>query len=69
MRWVIATPGHRFTGNGIQFDPPHPQFEVKNSPRPEEFRILNKKSQNGDFHYLVNLEGCLPLDPWVRNNT
>ncbi len=67
MRWTIATPGHEFTTDGIRFDPPNPQFEVKNSPKPNEFHIHNKKSKDGDFYYFVNLKGCLPLDPWVRN--
>jgi len=42
MRWVIATPGHEFTANGIAFDPPNPQFEVKNSSARNEFRVHNK---------------------------
>ena len=67
MRWVIATPGHAFASDGIRFDPPNAQFEVQHSPRPNEFRIQNKKSQNGDYYYWVNLDGCAPLDPWVRN--
>ena len=67
MRWTIATPGHEFTADGVRFDPPNPQFEVKNSPKPNEFHIHNKKLKNGDFYYFVNLKGCAPLDPWVRN--
>ena len=67
MRWAIATPGHEFTADGIRFEPPNPQFEPRNSPKPNEFHIHNKKSSTGDFYYFVNLKGCAPLDPWVRN--
>jgi hypothetical protein len=68
MRWVIATPDYVFANDGIRFDPPNAQFETQPSPKPNEFRIQNKKSQPGDFYYWVHLEGCAPLDPWVRNN-
>jgi hypothetical protein len=67
MRWTIATAGHEFTADGIRFDPPNPQFEPRNSPKPNEFHIHNKKSSNGNFYYFVNLKGCAPLDPWVHN--
>lgn len=67
MRWEIVTPGFVFDINGIQFEPPNTQFDVQNSPRPNEFRIHNKKSQSGDFYYFVNVKGCVRHDPWVRN--
>lgn len=67
MRWVIVTPGFEFDGNGIEFDPPNAQFEVRNSPHPNEFRIHNNKSRTGDFYYFVNVKGCVRHDPWVRN--
>jgi hypothetical protein len=67
MRWEIVTPGFVFDDNGIQFDPPHAQFDVRNSPRPNEFRIHNRKTQVGDFYYFVNVKGCVRHDPWVRN--
>ena len=67
MRWEIVTPGFVFDSNGIQFEPPNDQFEVQNSPRPNEFRIHNKRLQSGDFYYFVNIKGCLRHDPWVRN--
>ena len=67
MRWVIVPSRFAFAANGIQLDPPHPQFRVQNSPRPNEFRLHNAKTQVGDYHYLVNVEGCLPLDPLIRN--
>jgi hypothetical protein len=68
MRWTIATPGHEFTADGIRFDPPNAQFEPRHSPRPNEFHLHDRKSENGDFYYWVNLKGCAPKDPWVRNN-
>jgi hypothetical protein len=67
MRWVIVPSRFAFAADGIQLDPPHPQFRVQNSPRPNEFRLHNAKTQAGDFHYFVNVEGCLPLDPVIRN--
>lgn len=67
MRWTIVTPGHVFASNGIAFDPPDPQFAPQHSPRPNEFRIHNAKASSGDFAYYVNVQGCEPLDPWVRN--
>ncbi len=67
MRWEIVTPGFVFDTQGIQFDPPHAQFEVQHSPRPNEFRIHNKKTSSGDFYYFVNVRGCVRHDPWVRN--
>lgn len=67
MRWEIVTPGFEFDTNGIQFDPPNAQFRVQHSPRPNEFRLHNNKSTNGDFYYFVNVKGCLQMDPWVRN--
>jgi hypothetical protein len=67
MRWEIVTPGFVFDTNGIQFEPPDTQFEVQHSPRPNEFRIQNKKAQSGDFYYFVNVKGCVRHDPWVRN--
>ena len=68
MRWTIAAPGFEFEANGIDFDPPNAQFQVQNSPRPNEFRIHNSKSANGDFYYFVNIKGCARFDPWVRNH-
>jgi hypothetical protein len=67
MRWEIVTPGFVFDTKGIEFDPPNPQFEARNSPQPNEFRIHNRKSQVGDFYYFVNVRGCARHDPWVRN--
>jgi hypothetical protein len=67
MRWEIVTPGFVFDTNGIQFDPSDAQFEVQNSPKPNEFRIHNRKTRTGDFYYFVNVKGCVPHDPWVRN--
>ena len=67
MRWEIVTPGFEFDGNGIEFAPPNVQFEVRNSPQPNEFRIHNNKTQDGDFYYFVNVKGCVRHDPWVRN--
>jgi len=67
MRWEIVTPGFVFDTNGIQFDPPNAQFDVQPSPRPNEFRIHNKKTGTGDFYYFVNVKGCVRHDPWVRN--
>jgi hypothetical protein len=68
MRWAIETAGYEFTSQGIQFFPPNPQFETQPSPRPSEFRIQNHKIQPGDYYYFVNVTGCRPADPWVRNN-
>jgi hypothetical protein len=67
MRWEIVTPGFEFDANGIAFDPPNPQFQVQQSPRSNEFRLHNAKSQSGDFYYSVNVKGCVRHDPWVRN--
>lgn len=67
MRWVIQPARYAFAANGIELDPPNAQFRVQNSPRPNEFRLHNAKTQTGDFHYFVNVEGCLPLDPLIRN--
>lgn len=72
MRWEIVTPGYVFAANGIQFDPPHAQFEPRNSPKPNEIHIFNKKTQNGDFYYFVNVKksgggDCRQVDPFVRN--
>jgi hypothetical protein len=67
MRWQIMTPAFVFASGGIVFDPPNPQFELRHNPTPTEFRIHNKKSQAGDFKYTVNVQGCTPHDPWVRN--
>jgi hypothetical protein len=67
MRWEIATPGFVFAANGIAFDPPDAQFQPQPSPRPNEFRLHNAKSQAGDFYYFVNIQGCRPHDPWIRN--
>lgn len=68
MRWEIVTPGFEFdASNGIQFDPPNPQFEPMNSPQPNQFRLHNRKSALGDFYYFINVKGCRQMDPWVRN--
>jgi hypothetical protein len=67
MRWEIATPGFEFAGNGIEFDPPNAQFEQQPSPRPNQFRMQNRKTQNGDFYYFVNVRGCRRHDPLIRN--
>jgi hypothetical protein len=67
LRWEIVTPGHVFAPNGIEFDPPNPQFEAQNSPRPNEFRLRNHKTAAGDFYYFVNVQGCARHDPWIRN--
>ena len=68
MRWEIVTEGFVFATDGIRFEPPNPQFEPRQSPRPNEFRIHNRKSQSGDFSYHVNVQGCLPMDPWMQNH-
>jgi len=67
MRWQIMTTGFVFASDGIVFDPPNAQFELRNNPSPNEFRIHNRKSQTGDFKYTVKVQGCTPHDPWVRN--
>lgn len=67
MRWEIVTSGFVFAADGIVFDPPNPQFAPQNNPTPGEFRMHNSKSQTGDYKYTVNVQGCTPLDPWVRN--
>ena len=68
MRWEIVTEGFVFASDGIRFEPPNPQFEPRSSPRPNEFRIHNRKTQTGDFYYYVNVQGCLPMDPWIQNH-
>jgi len=68
MRWVITPSTFAFASNGIQVDPSNPQFEVKNSPRPNEFHIHNNKSSSGDFYYYINIQGCAQVDPFVHNN-
>jgi hypothetical protein len=67
LRWVIDTPGYVFAANGIEFDPADPQFEPKASPQPSEFRIQDHNSSAGDYYYYVNVQGCLQLDPWIKN--
>jgi hypothetical protein len=67
MRWEIKPPGFVFAADGIRIDPPNAQFRVQHSPRPNEFRLHNAKTSQGDFYYFVNIQGCLPHDPWVRN--
>lgn len=72
MRWEIVTPGYVFPANGIQFSPPHAQFEPKNSPKPNEVHIFNRKTQTGDFYYYINVtdsagNACAQVDPTVRN--
>jgi hypothetical protein len=73
MRWEIVTEGYVFPANGIQFSPPHAQFEPRNSPRPNEVHIFNRKTQTGDFYYYINVtdsngNACTQVDPTVRNN-
>lgn len=68
LRWKIVTDSYVFAQNGIEFDPPGGPFTQQNSPRPNEFRIRNDKSQNGDFYYYVNVDGCRTVDPFIRNN-
>lgn len=67
MRWVIVTRGYEFAPNGIEFSPPNSQFVIQHSPDTNEFRVRNLKTQNGDFYYYVNVDGCLRADPWIRN--
>jgi hypothetical protein len=67
MRWTIVTPGFEFDTLGIRFDPPDPQFEVRPSPAPNEFRIQNHKARSGNFYYFIRVKGCAEADPWVRN--
>jgi hypothetical protein len=68
MRWVISPPTFAFASNGIQIDPSDAQFEVKPSPGPNEFRIMNHHRSNGDFYYYINIQGCAQADPFIRNN-
>jgi hypothetical protein len=67
MRWTIVTQGFEFDTDGIRFEPPNPQFERQTSSRRNEFRMLNKKSRDGDFYYFIHVKGCEVADPWVRN--
>ncbi|MBN8510632.1 MAG: hypothetical protein J0L57_18730 [Burkholderiales bacterium] len=67
MRWEIKTKGFVFAANGIELQPHDSQFRVQHSPRPDEFRLHNAKARAGDFYYFVNVEGCRPHDPWIRN--
>jgi hypothetical protein len=73
MRWVLvpgsgaASKSYSFTSNGIDFVPPESQFEVKPSPSPSEFRIMNQHRSTGDFYYFINIQGCAQKDPWIRN--
>jgi hypothetical protein len=68
MRWTITPSTFAFAASGIQLDPPDAQFEVKPSPRPNEFHIHNHKRSNGDFYYYINVQGCAQADPFIRNN-
>lgn len=66
LRWVLNTGEHVFAANGIVFDEPD-QFDPKQSPKPNEIRFHDKATKKGTFHYVVNVDGCAPLDPYVRN--
>ena len=73
MFWEIDPPSFVFEKYGILFvqpnaPPDEQQFETKNSPQPNKFHIHNKKTEAGDYYYFVLIKGCLPFDPWVRNN-
>ncbi len=68
LRWNIVTrrdPAWVFTDAGIVFDDPE-QF-VSKSHTGDEIRFQNKATRTGDFKYTVHVEGCAPLDPYVRN--
>jgi len=72
MRWQIVPEGYVFTTDGIQIDPPDSQFVTRNSPKPNEFHIFNRKLQAGDFYYFVNVKevnggDCRQVDPYIRN--
>jgi hypothetical protein len=67
LRWKIVTPGFVFSSSGIAFDPPDAQFEPQFSPHANEFRVQDHKRRSGDFKYFVNVQGCVPLDPWIKN--
>lgn len=69
VRWEIVDSTRVFAADGIVFDadPPSP-FNAVTAPKPNEFRVHDAKTHKGVFHYVVNVEGCAPLDPYVRNN-
>ncbi len=66
LRWEIVTPDYDFLSDtGIQFS--DPQFVAKNPAKSNEFHVHDNKSTTGTFPYQVNIAGCAPTDPYVRN--
>jgi hypothetical protein len=65
LRWRIDSDDYEFATNGIEFT--DSQFEKRDSRSKREFHMRDKKTSTGDFHYKVNIEGCAPVDPYIKN--
>jgi len=68
IHWKIVTPGHVFAPNGIVFDPATSQFHRLPGTPPNEIRMRNDKSTQGNFYYYVDVQDCVRVDPWIQNN-
>jgi hypothetical protein len=65
--WIVNTEDYVFASDGIVFDKPD-QFDQLRRPKPNEIRVRDKHTEMGDFYYMVKVDGCEPLDPYIRNN-
>ena len=82
FRWTISPESYAFTRDGIVVDDPDEtkpgnskQFKPKppNPQHPNQFEIHDaNERQNSDdprdaYKYTINIQGCAPVDPWIRN--
>ena len=67
LRWTLASGAYEFHDDGISFDE-IAQFERLPSPNNlREVRILDSKTKNGDFRYVVRLRGCPEVVAYIRH--
>ena len=67
IHWKIATPGFVFSLDGIRFDPPSPNFQRLPGGPANEVKMRNHKKSTGNFYYFVDVQNCIPVDPFIQN--
>lgn len=65
IRWDLVPDTFEFAGDGIEFA--GPDVAPLRPRRASEFRFQIRRRDGQDHFYQVRVKGCLPMDPWVRN--
>ena len=72
ITWKIDTPGFAFADAAVWIegdDPSDTVFEQQTKTAPNEVKLRNRNHVMGefDFRYTLQVQGCVPVQAWIRN--